>query len=147
MNNSIFNLNKCHLGIDYGDCKTGIAISRSMIIASCYTTIFENDLRKLCVRIKNIAESEDVFLIVVGYPLGSEGEKNKRCKKVDKFIKMLSEETQLKVVRQDERFSTQLAIDNLRQIGIKGKKIKQKEDSEAARIILEEYLEHIKTNN
>ncbi len=131
------------LAIDYGDSQLGLALSDPLQITAQAFGIY---------RLKeNEFENRDFFLslvkekaieeIVLGFPLRMDGSQGHRAELTKKFARWLEEATQIKVVLWDERLTTHQALKRLE--GFKGsfKEKKQKEDQQAAAIILETYLE------
>ena len=75
------------LGIDYGDVRTGIAITDSLgITAQGLETINNNNSdRVLLKRLEEIINQYEVETIVVGMPLNLKGEKTVRAEKTEKI--------------------------------------------------------------
>lgn len=135
------------LAIDFGTKTMGIAISDSLkIIASGLENFqYENSDVKICInKIKNIFEKyqNDIDTIVLGYPLNINGTKNERTLLVEKFLDMLKNNFSLiKIVLQDERYTTRIATWQLKSINVKASKIKQVKDKMSAIIILQSFLD------
>ena len=134
------------LAIDYGDSQLGLALSDPLKITAQAFGIYKLK--------ENEAENKDFFLslikekeieeIVLGYPLRMDGSQGRRAELTKKFARWLEEATRVKVVLWDERLTTRQALKRLE--GFKGsfKEKKQKEDQQAAAIILEAYLEKLR---
>ena len=89
-------------------------------------------------------EEEGITLFVVGWPLSLEGEENDATAFVDTFVEKLEEAVPgVEVARQDERFSSEIAIGALREAGVRqpGRHDKGRVDAAAAAIILQDYLD------
>lgn len=126
------------LGVDYGDTRVGIAISdpegklaRRLVTLQNSAELF-SDIQKI------IAEN-DVEKIAIGLPVGFQGE-SAQTQKVGDFIKQLEERTSLPVVKINEVMTSRMAQENLISLGVKN--IKELIDQEAARIILQDYLDY-----
>jgi putative Holliday junction resolvase len=126
------------LGIDYGDARVGIAISdpeeklaRRLLTLQNSTELF-SDIQKII--IENSVEK-----IVVGLPVGFQGE-SAQTQKVGDFINQLEEKFSLPVIRINEVMTSRMAQENLISLGVKD--IKELIDQEAARIILQDYLDY-----
>lgn len=129
------------MGIDHGDRRIGIAISDPMhILARPKETIYVSDTGQALSRIKEIIESEDVELIVLGLPYGMRGNETKQTVHVRKFG-ILLENTGNKVVYIDERLSSKSAKDALVKQKIKPSRNKDLVDQTAAAFILQQYLD------
>lgn len=124
------------LGIDYGKSKIGLAIADSETrMAFAFDTLAndKNFLQKLA----EIITNEDVKTIVMG--MVSHEKDPRSAEEKIKFAKMIEKETGMPVVFQDEMFTTKMAQDNIKQRG--GRNIARTDDQEAARIILQSWLE------
>ena len=128
---------KNYLAIDYGQSKVGLAMADGETkIAFAYETL-DND-RNFFQKMAEIIEEENVRTVIIGIPtyvnreeVEYEGEKlGKKLKKVLPFIE---------IEYQNEMFTTKMAHENLIKKGIKG--IKKYDDQEAARIILQSWLD------
>lgn len=124
------------LGLDYGKSKIGLAVADSEIrIAFAYGTV-DND-RNFLDTLGKILEIENVDRIIIG-KLGNAGA-NRKTFEASEIGKRLEKEFQIKVDYQEEMFSTKMAENNLKERG--AKKIKNLDNQEAARIILQGWLD------
>lgn len=129
------------MAIDYGDARTGIALSDiSGTIAGEAFTISEGSFKKAARRVADEAKTKDVSLLVLGYPKNMDGSLGERARKSEEFAVLLREYSGLEVVLWDERLTTVDAHRILSQTGVRGKKRKSKIDAVAASLILEGYL-------
>jgi putative Holliday junction resolvase len=96
------------LSADYGEVRTGLAISDALgILASPLTVIRERNMDRLAEAIMQIAAEYEVGEIVVGNPLnmdGTRGEKSAKCERLGKKLSALNR--QLSTVMWDERLTT-----------------------------------------
>jgi putative holliday junction resolvase len=124
------------LGIDYGKAKIGLAIADSETkIAFAYGTIENN--QDLISGLLDIIKKENINKAIIGIP----SYVNRKGIKYDSEIlgKKLKDKAEVEIEYQDEMFSTKIAHDNLI---VKGaKKIKRFDDQEAARIILQNWID------
>jgi len=136
------------MSIDFGDSRTGIAISDpGGILASGVETIFEKNPKAVAKQAALIAEKLKAERIVVGMPKNMDGSVGFRGEKTLEFIRRLKKYTELEIVIFDERLTTVSAELTLNQANIRGEKRKQVIDTVAAEIILQAYLESIKGGN
>jgi len=136
------------MSIDFGDSRTGIAISDpGGILASGVETIFEKNPKAVAKQAALIAEKLKAERIVVGMPKNMDGSVGFRGEKTLEFIRRLKKYTELEIVTFDERLTTVSAELTLNQANIRGEKRKQVIDTVAAEIILQAYLESIKGGN
>ena len=130
------------LGIDYGDVRTGIAVSdESEFLASPVTVIKETYAPKLVEKIIVLIEEKKAKKIVLGIPKNMDGTEGFRAEKCRELGKMLEEKTQLEVKYIDERLTTVSAHKLMNFTDTKGKKRKETVDAVSAVFILQSYLD------
>jgi putative transcription antitermination factor YqgF len=120
------------LGVDFGLRRIGFAQSDG-IYASPFKITEVSSLKDSLQKIIN--ESVGFDKVIIGRPDGIIG------KKVDKIVKALRQK-KINVETADENLSSKKASANMIEIGIKKKKRKLN-DSFAASIILQEYLDNL----
>jgi len=129
------------LGIDYGQRKTGLAATDSLqIIASAIDTIETTQLLDFLKRY--LAENE-VECIVIGEPTHADGNPTFLTPEIHAFAKTLEAlYPHLKIVLQDERYTTLEARNYIKNSGMKKSKQNDRKlvDKIAAAIIIEEYM-------
>jgi putative holliday junction resolvase len=131
------------LSIDYGTKRIGIAASDpTRLIAQGVATLENNTsfMEKLLL----ILSREEAVLIIVGMPYGRDGEKGKKALEVEEFIKIVKANTTIPIETWDESYSSVNAHRAFVDIGMKKKKRQQRArvDEMAARLMLQEYLDH-----
>lgn len=133
------------LSIDYGRKRTGIAVTDPMkIIANGLTTVASGELIDF---IKSYTAREPVELIVVGLPRQMNNELSESWRYIEPFLKKLKKEMpDMPVELVDERFTSVLAHQAMRDGGLRKKARQNKElvDEISATIILQSYLEKTK---
>lgn len=129
------------MGIDYGDARTGVAISDLLcsIVGSTWVVPSRNT-DKAVADIVQLARENDVGEIVVGLPRNMDGTEGVRAELCRAFGNRLAQETGLKVTMWDERRTTVEAHNILSEHNYHGKKRKNTVDAVAASLILEGYL-------
>ena len=127
------------MGVDYGDARTGVAISDLLCsIVGSAMVIHSRNTEKTLQQLKELIAKHDVGEIAVGLPKnGTEGPRAELCRE---FAARLEAETGLKVVLWDERRTTVEAHNILSEHNYHGKKRKDTVDAVAASLILEGYL-------
>ena len=129
-------------GVDYGDVRTGIAISDdSRFLASGIATLRENGMVKTAERVAREAEERGAALIVCGLPRNMDGSEGGRAEVIRAFVTYLFEYTKIPIELWDERLSTVEAHRILSSSNVGGKKRKAVVDTLAAEIILQSYLD------
>lgn len=130
------------LALDYGKVRTGVAVTDELqLIASALTTVNTN---KLLDFLKEYLKDENVDCIVVGEPRQMSG----KVSESEVFIKPMMEKLtkqfpSISIVRQDERFTSKLAVDAMIMGGMKKSKRREKGevDKISATLILQAYLD------
>ena len=133
------------LGIDYGDKRTGLAISDALgFMASGVGTVRANGDRALLALIIEKINELGAKKIVLGNPINMDGSHGPRSQKAEAFAENLKEATGLEVILVDERCSTMEAYQYLNATDTRGKKRKDSVDTLSAQIILQDYLDMMK---
>jgi putative holliday junction resolvase len=129
------------LAVDYGKKRTGLAVTDPLqIIASPLTTV---DSQLAFEWILNYSKSESIDKIVVGLPLSMDGTKTDATDAAHHFIRRLRNALPgLSVEAVDEQYTSKMAEQALREMGLKKKQRENKEnvDQLAAVFILRRYL-------
>ena len=129
------------MGIDYGDARTGIAISDLLCsIVGRTTVIHSRRPEKTLEEIKQLVQDNQICEIVIGLPKNMDGSEGPRAQLCREFAKRVEEETGLLVALWDERRTTVEAHNILSEHNYHGKKRKNTVDAVAASLILEGYL-------
>lgn len=129
------------LSIDYGQKRTGIAVTDNMkMIANGLCTVETKVLEQW---IAEYMAKEDVDTIVVGQPKQTNGEDSENMKRITPFVNRLKKLYPEKTIEMyDERFTSVLAHQAMLSSGI-GKKARQNKglvDQISATIILQDYM-------
>ena len=133
------------MGIDYGDARTGVAISDLLCsIVGSTTVVPSRNTEKAIVDIVRLCKENSVGHIVVGLPRNMDGSEGPRAALCREFAQRLEEATGLPVTMWDERRTTVEAHNILSQHNYHGQKRKNTVDAVAASLILEGYLNYIK---
>ena len=140
------------LSLDVGDSRIGVAVSDPLGVTARGLFVYERsnikaDIRKM---IDTISENE-CSSVVVGLPLNLSGEDSVQTGKVRAFAERLENTLRsnamqnVVVILYDERFSTKIAEDAMREAGAGKGSIREKIDMRAAEVILQGYLESHRT--
>ena len=129
------------MGVDYGDRRTGIAISdiSGSIVGDAWT-IDEWNAERLADEIVRIATEREVGQIVIGLPKNMDGTEGERAGKCREFAELVKSRCAVPVAMWDERRSSVEAHAILHANGKKEKKHRKTVDAVAASLILEGYL-------
>ena len=133
------------MGIDYGDARTGVAISDLLcsFVGTTYVVPSRNR-EKAVADIVRLARENEVGQIVVGLPKNMDGTEGPRAALCREFADILHQETGLEVAMWDERRTTVEAHNILSEHNYHGKKRKNTVDAVAASLILEGYLAYLR---
>ena len=131
------------LGLDYGEVRTGVAISDQLgILAQGLESIeHKGNDKKLLERLNEIIKENNVEKIVIGYPLNMNASKGPRAEKTDKFIEKLKNKFKLEVIKIDERLTTVSAHRTMTELSVGKDKKKNIVDTISAQYILQMYLD------
>ena len=135
------------LSIDYGEARTGFAISDGLgITAQGLETLHSNGSDRLI--LKKIDEFMGIYeidTIIVGMPYNMNGTKSERAELTEKFIhKLKCKYNKIKIDYVDERLTTVAAHKTMNFLNINKHKKRNIVDTISAVYILETYLNKIK---
>jgi putative holliday junction resolvase len=129
------------LAIDYGQKRTGIAVTDELqIIASGLTTIASETAIDF---LKTYFKNENVETIIVGEPRQMNGEPSQSAEIINKFVEKFKKNfPEMELKRVDERFTSKMAFQTMIDSGLKKKQRQNKAlvDEIAATILLQDFL-------
>nr|WP_299384337.1 Holliday junction resolvase RuvX [Allomuricauda sp.] len=129
------------LALDYGKVRTGIAVTDELqLIASGLTTVATKDLLSF---LKDYIATERVEKVVVGLPKQMDNTPSESEGLIQGFLKKFKAQfPTMPLDRQDERFTSKMAVQSMIQGGVKKKKRQDKAlvDEISATLILQAYL-------
>ena len=129
------------MGLDYGDARTGVAISDLLCTLVGSTTVLPSrNEEKLLADVVRLTKENGVGTIVVGLPRNMDGTEGPRAEACRAFAEKVKEITGVDVEMWDERRTTVEAHQILSDHNYHGKKRKKTVDAVAASLILEGYL-------
>ena len=130
------------MSIDYGDVRTGIAISDIRgILASPLCVIKESYQPKLVDKIIELINENKIEKIVIGLPRNMDGSYGYRCDDCKSLGQAISEKINIDIEFEDERLTTVMAHNILSDNNVRGTKRKQTVDAASAVMILQSYLD------
>lgn len=129
------------MAIDYGDARTGIAISDALGILTGTTTVIHSwNPEKTVQEIARLTRENGVERIVMGFPRNMDGSEGPRAELYRAFAAQVARTAGMEPVLWDERRTTIEAHQILSAGNYHGKKRKNTVDAVAASLILEGYL-------
>ncbi len=130
------------MGIDFGLARIGIALSDdTKFLASPFLTYKRKGDEIDVDYFLHLIEEKMVDEVVCGLPMNMQGEEQAIAQRTREFMSKIQENTDIKIVFVDERLSSVIAEERLRETERDWKKRKEKLDSVAASIILQDYLD------
>lgn len=133
------------LALDYGEKRSGMAVTDPFkMIASALGTVNTQDLIKT---LHTYVSEEVVSTFVIGEPKQRDNSPSEIEGEILKFIEKLKQEFPgIAIERQDERYTSKIAMHSLVESGVKKKKRQDKAllDEVSATLILQAYLDRIK---
>lgn len=129
------------MGIDFGDARTGVAVSDLLCsIVGTTTVIHSRNMEKTLQEICRLVAENEVGEIAVGLPKNMDGTEGPRAELCREFAGKVEAATGKPVKLWDERRTTVEAHNILSEHNYHGKKRKNTVDAVAASLILEGYL-------
>lgn len=129
------------IAIDYGLKRVGLAVTDPLqLIATPLTTVPTTNILDFLL---SYIEQETINLCVIGVPVDLKNQQSPIIYAIAKFIAMLKKRIpHLQIFKQDERYTSRLAIASLVEGGFKKKDRQKKEniDKISATIILQSFL-------
>lgn len=130
------------LGVDFGDSRTGYALSDPLGMTARTLEVFsEKSMQRVAEHTAELARENGVDKIVLGFPKNMNGTVGDRGKKTQKFAGLIQSITDTPVVLWDERLTTVSAYSLMNETNVRGKKRKECVDKIAAAFILQSYLD------
>lgn len=131
------------LAIDYGTKKCGFAYAdRARIVVRPLEALrHEGRLEDLTAFLRKLFDEREVGVVVLGWPLHLDGTAGTRVAETEAFARELERLFPgVKVTAWDERLSTKEAESRLHEAGYRGREAKQRKDSWAAWILLQDWI-------
>ena len=130
------------MAIDYGDARTGVALSDPTGFLAGQTFLIKSRKEDVVLEeLAALAQKQGAEELVMGYPRNMDGTLGPRAEKYAAFAERLKERTGLPLTLWDERRTTVDAHRILGAQGVRAKNRKDKIDSVAATLILEGCLD------
>lgn len=130
------------MGIDFGMARIGIALSDdTKFLASPFLVYKRKGQEQDIEYFVNLIKEKNVDEIICGLPMNMQGEEQKIAVLTREFMQELSKHISINITFEDERLSSVMAEEMLKQTEKDWKKRKEKLDSVAASIILQDYLD------
>ena len=130
------------LGVDYGEKRTGVAVSDSMgILASPVQVLHETSRKRLAAALAGLMKETRAEKMILGLPLRTDGTKGDKALACEALAEHLRTAHGLTVELWDERFTSTMAHQSLGAANVRAKDRREVVDAVAAVIILQSYLD------
>jgi putative Holliday junction resolvase len=130
------------LAIDMGSKRVGLAVSDELrLTVRALQALPRTPWKRLLSSLAELCEQFDVRSIVLGLPLRLDGTEGDAAQEVRRLGRNLQLSLKLPLFFQDERLTSRDAESSLRERGFQAGEISDRIDSEAASIILSDFLE------
>ena len=139
---------KIIIAVDPGDRRIGIAISdETGSLARSMGVIIHKSRHEDAARIIKMATDHDAGTVIIGAAYGDDGKETPASRKASRLADEIISKSDIKVIMWDESGSTQKAKEIKILTGAGKKQRKGHQDSTAAAIILQDYLDSNQFNN
>jgi putative Holliday junction resolvase len=129
------------LALDLGSKRVGVAVSDSLSISIKRLDVIQRTNWKQLLRdVEKLTLRFDAKTLVIGLPLNLNGSAGEAALAMRETAKKFARSLRLPVYLQDERLSSAEADRNLRDAGVRAEDIPKHIDSEAAALILRDFL-------
>jgi putative Holliday junction resolvase len=134
------------VALDIGTKRVGVAVCDELrVTVRPVTTIERKSWKKLLSQVKQIVAEYDAAAIVLGLPYNFDGTESEMSAEARRLARNFALSLDIPVFLQDERVTSYEAKARLWQRGLSGKEAEREKDAEAAAIILEDFLDRIKS--
>ncbi len=130
------------LGIDFGKRRIGLALSDPLGMFASGLTTLDNRSEKAAIKaLIEVIQAHQVEHLVFGLPLRHTGEEGDSAEAVKQFASLVESATQIPITFEDERFTSVIAQQSLREQGVQPSRQKHLVDQTSAALILQQYLD------
>ncbi len=130
------------VGVDVGTKRVGVAVADPLhLFAQTHGTYSPDEALDV---LRDIHDEEGIEEVVVGWPLTEDGAAEDATEMVESYVDRIRDMLgAVEVVREDERYTSEIAKDLLRRAGVSqpGRYDKGRVDAAAAAVILQGYLD------
>jgi len=129
------------VAIDLGEKRVGIAVSDALSISiTRLDALSRTNWKQLLRDVDNLIQRFDAQTVVIGLPLRLNGSSGDSALEIRRVAQKFAQSLKVPVYLQDERLSSVEAEQNLRAKGYKRDRVSALVDSEAAAVILRDFL-------
>ncbi len=130
------------LALDLGTKRIGVAVSDELQFTTRAVSVIERQSwKKVLKQIVSLLEEFDAVGLVLGLPYNTDGTESEMSREARRLARNFSLSLDVPVLLQDERVSTYDARGRLWKLGLSETEVRERLDSEAAAIILSDFIE------
>ncbi len=130
------------LALDLGTKRIGVAVSDELQFTVRHVCVLERkSWKKVLKQIVAFLDEFDAVGLVLGLPYNSDGSESEMSQEARRLARNFSLSLDIPVFLQDERLTSYTAKGYMREVGFSEKEIRKRVDSEAAAIILSDFIE------
>ena len=132
------------VALDIGTKRVGVAVCDELrVTVRPVTTIERKSWKKLLSQVKQIVAEYDAAALVLGLPYNFDGSESEMSAETRRLARNFSLSLDVPVFLQDERVTSYEAKARLWERGLTEKEAERQKDTEAAAIILKDFLDRI----
>lgn len=129
------------LSLDLGTKRVGVAVSDELQLSvKPLAPLRRTNWKTLLRQISDLRHSFDAQGVVIGLPLNLDGTEGDAALEARRIARNLSLSLDVPVHLQDERLTSHAASESLREAGVSGTELTVRLDSEAAALILRDFI-------
>jgi putative Holliday junction resolvase len=129
------------LALDLGARRVGVAVSDEMRLSvRPLPAIARRSWKKLLAAVAQLVRDFDAAGVVLGLPLRLDGTEGDAAQEAHRLARNFKLSLNLPVYLQDERLTSRAAEESLRESGVSNKELAASVDSQAAAIILRDFI-------
>jgi putative Holliday junction resolvase len=129
------------LALDLGTKRVGVAVSDELqLTMQPLAPLVRTSWKKLLRQISDLRHSFDAHGVVIGLPLNLDGTEGEAALEARRIARNLTLSLDIPVYLQDERLTSHAAEESLREAGVAGANLIARLDSEAAVLILRDFI-------
>ncbi len=131
------------LALDLGMKRIGVAVSDELqFTVRPVCVITRASWKKILKQVVSLLAEFDAVALVLGLPYNTDGSESQMSLEARRLARNFSLSVSVPVFLQDERVTSYDATGYLRKIGVKEQDIRKQVDSQAAALILSDFIEH-----
>ncbi|WP_200761453.1 Holliday junction resolvase RuvX [Poriferisphaera corsica] len=140
----MYDMRMRYLAIDFGDKRTGVAMGDDVLrIATPMDVVRTGSAVERERLLMKMIEAEEPDGLVVGVPLGRDGEVGDAAKKIMAYGESIGKRSGVEVHYIDERMTSVVADEQMAMTGLTHKQKKARRDALAAAAILKRFLDQL----